>query len=368
MWVAITAFAVVVAYAPGLPEPGQTGRWLVLALLAPLMLLGAPRRPITPPMVLAALWAAWAAMTLTWSVSPWGSAEAVLHLGALAAVAWSAPADPRGPLLAFASGIALCGLVALAETLGLIVLPVAANPPSGLFSNKNYLAEAGAAALVAVIALRSWVLVPFIALALVLPGARGASAAVIIAGIAALNGRWRAAALALVAVTAAVAAALGFLSTDTLAQRFDLWASSLPALSWHGWGLGAFNEAFQIFQRGSAPPVYGFNATPGHAHNDALEMVVTTGAPALLLFTGFGLVLWRARGGLGHDPAALALLAILVAGLVGFPLANPATAFVAALCFGSLAWRWDRLGCSDAFGRAGLHACRQRKRNVGDHA
>lgn len=120
-----------------------------------------------------------------------------------------------------------------------------------------------------------------------------------------------------------------------------------------GSGAGSFVTAFQIREPlDLLKPTY-FN----HAHNDLLELYVTTGVPGLILLgvavAGFAFATWAAwrkepaaRGAGGVDArqvrtlartASLILVLIALASLVDYPLRTPSIA-----AFAMLQWLWLR--------------------------
>lgn len=138
--------------------------------------------------------------------------------------------------------------------------------------------------------------------------------------------------------------------------RFRAWPVVMDAardfFPW-GSGVGTFVTAFQIHEPlDLLKPTY-FN----HAHNDLLELYVTTGLPGLILLgvAAAGLALatlaaWRkvpaASGAAGHDArqaralarmASLVLMLIALASVVDYPLRTPSLA-----AFAMLGWLWLR--------------------------
>jgi O-antigen ligase len=132
------------------------------------------------------------------------------------------------------------------------------------------------------------------------------------------------------------------LTTSGGAGRLPVWQASLelfyrsPVL---GTGLGSFRDAFPLVQPPSSPGSWW------HAHNDWLELLVTSGALGLgLALFGF-VAAWRAlatcwrHGWRSEDRAAVlaawgALVAVAVHELFDFGLTMPANAFTLALVVG----------------------------------
>ena len=137
-----------------------------------------------------------------------------------------------------------------------------------------------------------------------------------------------------------------FLSTSAYEiawnTRFDTYRASWELFlrsPWTGTGLGTFRQAFPAVQ----PPE--LRGTWTHAHNDVLELLVTTGvigaSIALVGFIACIVQLWRVchRGPRSEDralglAAAGALVAVLVHSLLDFGLTIPANAFAFVILVG----------------------------------
>lgn len=115
---------------------------------------------------------------------------------------------------------------------------------------------------------------------------------------------------------------------DTYRASFELFLRS----PWTGSGLGTFRQAFPSVQ----PP--GLRGTWTHAHNDVLELLVTTGVIGFgIAFLGAmacALQIWRVchRGPRSEDralglAAAGAMVAVFIHSLLDFGLTIPANAF-----------------------------------------
>lgn len=130
--------------------------------------------------------------------------------------------------------------------------------------------------------------------------------------------------------------------------RLALWRNSLALLEgapWLGVGRGRFVVEYPRFHETRArTPAFGLDVQAEHAHSDPLELAVELGLPASLLLL---VLLCGAAARLFAEPLALgsparprrlaqgaALAALLLHGLVSFPLHSPATAAVAAILAG----------------------------------
>lgn len=208
--------------------------------------------------------------------------------------------------------------------------------PTGLFIGADVCAEFGAVALLGLMTL-GWRWSPLIPGALVcalLPMSRGAILGFVLALPFLFGRRWLAwsTALVLVAGALAVDAAVNPDRLVSMAARLDIWSWTYANLVWFGWGIGNYISVFPVFE---------------FAHSEPIHFAFELGIGSILLWAA---LLWPLSG--PAAPVAKAMLvAVLVEGLVGFPLHHAATAFVACLCAGHLAGLWRSAGAAQCGSR-----------------
>lgn len=238
--------------------------------------------------------------------------------------------DPRWLYTGFAAGVAVSLPFLLAQVAGF--QPVAsASAPAGLFVNRNFLAEAALLAFVAVAAQRQWWLAAAMALCAALPMSRGVWMAGVICAAVWLWWRRPTWAIGLTVAGIAVAAALmasGY-RLNSVEQRSIIWQATVAGTTWLGNGLGSF----RVLYPRTAQIDDTYVERPDHAHGDLLEVAFETGLPGVVLFLGFAAALW----GVAKPREQFILSAVLLEGLVSFPLHMPATAFFAAFAAGHAA-------------------------------
>jgi hypothetical protein len=307
-----------VAYWPGFISPAMSPRWAVLSVVATGLLLWRREAvPFTRAHLAGLALIAWAALSVAWSPQPLDSMDALWQTVALPSVCFCLGSQERSlrPLfLGAAVGLGVSGAVAIGQLCGWVTLPEVQGP-SGLFVNRNYMAEP--AALVAVwLAAEGlwWWLLP-VAPAALLPMARGA----LLGFAAAMGARYRvAAAIALAGLAAVTLARPGAISG--MGERFDIWEHSVAGLSWLGSGIGSFWAIHRELYPGGLAD---------HAHNDFLELASDLGPIGLALL---GWLAWELRGPL--DSARLVLVALAAEACFSFPTHLPLTVALGALCAG----------------------------------
>lgn len=335
--------AIPLAFWPSFMDPANGPKWMLLSIAVPALFVFHRRQMRTHAHTWAILWFAWAALTLFWTPSVLDGLHALWKLGILLvlfALGTGLSSDQINRCLAaFAIGIGLNGILALAQVYGFNLIPQV-SPPSGLFANKNYLAEAGVMALACLPFIRPrWLAATLagpVAMAAFIPKSRGA---ILAAGVLLFVAIWqRSRYWAIFTAVAALNIALWwtdwrpaeYLAGDfSVQQRFGLWRETVAALTWFGHGIGSYWAAFQSF--GAAVPLTTFSFTigPDTPHNDMLLLLSDLGVGAVFPLA-MAVCVWRSS----HEQARYPLLAFAVCGLVAFPLLNPGTAAFTALIAG----------------------------------
>jgi hypothetical protein len=338
-------FLTTVIYWPGVVEVANTPRWALLSLALPLLLLRARPR-LTLAGELGLVFLLFALASLAWTPGLWDGVERLWHFVVLAMMfALGTAADTkrwRSVLAAFAAGMAVNGLIALAQ-LHLDLLPIAAqipavNQPSGTFVNFAFLAAAGLLGLVVCLAQRRWLLLPLCGLAAFLPLSRGVLLAAIVTAGWWLCRRLDWARGLLLAVLAAWVLREAFphiAGMQSVAMRASLYQDTLlgllraPLYGLGGWGAGSYDSIYPLISTATDPTLWSYFISPGNPHSDPLLLLSEFGLVALLPFTLAALCLRSAP-----DDARAILIAFLVIGLVAFPLLDPASAGLAAFAAG----------------------------------
>jgi hypothetical protein len=166
----------------------------------------------------------------------------------------------------------------------------------------------------------------------ILPQSRGAWLGLLAAFLVWLWGKsklWTGAALVLGAVLFAYSIHIGW-HVSSVTQRIGLWTDAISGMTLLGHGIGSLWTDYAPLSR----TLDIFIERPEHLHNDALEIAFEGGVIGSILAVGFVLSCY---GGKAKGAASLIFVAFLAESLVGFPLHNACTAFLAAVCLGRLA-------------------------------
>jgi len=213
-------------------------------------------------------------------------------------------------------------------------------PDSGLFFNRVIAAEGAAMALVLVVGYRLWWVVPGILPSVGL-GSRSAILATTIAGVFALWQRSRIAAAG--AVVAAIAVLVvytevnfnGIVGTDDITMRLGAWYDAMHGMTFAGSGLGSFIVDFPLYQ----VHTNALQLRWENAHNDIIQLTFELGIVGAFLCALALAKLYTSPS----QPERYALIVFVALGLVGFPLYEPFTGALAALCAGFLFSRGDSI-------------------------
>lgn len=337
----VTAFLAAAAYWPGISGAATAPRWAVIAVLVPGLAFFRVSARFAAAHLAGLAFVAWCAASLAWTETPLDSTGAMWRLVLLGGLFYlgSTIEDLRPVLIGFALGVMVSSCFAVAQFAGYRLLPEV-ETPSGLFVNRNFLAEAAALCLVGCVASRLWWCIPALLPAIVLTGARGAILG-LLAGI--LLWGWqhsrKAVLVACVLTILPVAAVTAYrgegLRLNSIEGRFQLWADTIEGLTWTGHGYGSFYGTYPAL----AQRTDTLATRPDHTHNDSLEILYETGPLGLSLFAV--LIATLLPGPL--NAGRLVVIAFLVIGAFGFPLAMPSSAFLGVLCAGHVAGARRRL-------------------------
>lgn len=311
----------------------------MLSALVPLFL---PSPPKTVLWWLGGTFLAYAVLTLAWTVSPNSTVHALWKLALYGAViVTGASLSERGlraVCLAFALGMCVSGAIAVFQVMGMnpsyggySIVQVA--PPSGLFVNRNGMAEAGLLAVIICFRYRMWWLLPLCLVAAFLPMSKGVIMAALIAlGVVYLRNRWAVMVLSAGAFSIVIGKLVLSAGTQSVDGRLAVWLDTLTGLRWFGYGGGTFDAAYPSFADRSTNLFFSFNMLPGTPHSDVLLLLSAYGLGAFLLFAFVLIIFWKGR----YEPLAPVVAAFLAMGLVDFPFEQAAPSFIACLCLGGL--------------------------------
>lgn len=331
----IFGFLLTALYWPGLSGAATTPKWGLLAIALPILLWRGLDTKITLAHLFGALFVTWSAASLLWTPNRLDGTGELIRLVLLAqAFLYGSSLASLRPLL---TGMA-CGLILSSATVLIqlvypdIVLHTTAH--SGLFINSGTLGEITALVLIGMIYYRCWWLALVLLPCIVLPQSRGAWLALVAAGIVWTWGRSKLSALAIIAISAILltySLHLGF-HASSVVQRLGMYWDAISGLTWLGHGVGSFWTDYAPL----STTLDIFIERPEHLHNDWLEIVFeqgAVGAGAVVILGAWCLFNCARR----PTVEGYIFIGFAAEAIVGFPLHNPCTAFVAALCLGHLA-------------------------------
>lgn len=311
-----------VVYVPALPSGSSSPRWWVLALGAAI-LAGSIRglRPTAEWWVFAAV-VFTATCSLLWSPVAWDGAHLLIKLLILTLLALAVRLESLDRVWdALAIGVSLCIGYEAAVYLGWFQRPPGAVPPDGSFYNKNFWADAAALALVAQFMrreIKALYILPLIVI-LVITKSAAAIGATGVGCLAALWVRGDRELMLPATFVAALVAVVGVVikGTSSFDHRLDIWWTVIQDLTWTGHGLGSFSIHYPLIER---------------AHNDLLELAFDLGVGVSGIIA---LLVWALiRGEFTREKVIF--VSFLCISCFSFPLHNPLSAAVAAVCVGAL--------------------------------
>jgi hypothetical protein len=362
----VFSFLVIVAFVPWFNGGAYSPRWALIALgcAAGIWYVKIPASTFAHWCGAALI--AFGAVSILWSSSAYDGINELLKfcfLGVVFLLVQQLP-SMRPVYVGLAIGIAVNSAIVTAQYFGWQFVPQYIVP-GGLFGNKNYVAEAAAMVLLALIYERMWWHIPAVLPATFLPSAKGAIAGLIAGLVLWVWTRSRLAAVALMLcglVAGGILYQRGYDGTATT-ERMLFYKSTIAGMTWHGNGLGSFFTHFPSH----SPEINFLVSRPIHAHNDILEMVYELG-PGALFYLAF--ISFLMCGPFGAEK--LMLICFLMEGCFAFPLHLPATAFMASLAAGRLCL--DRSAvrrlaiarrAAARLGLAARHATRRRSKEIG---
>jgi hypothetical protein len=325
--VGLIAFAVTLLYVHA-PGGFTVPRWALLAIVIPFFWYFRPSK-WTSAHSWGLLFLAYCALSLTWTFS---AGDGYVQLGrfillALIFLAGAGTRDLKWVWVGGAFGVAANSVLITGQVYaGWDFVPQAAAP-AGTFFNKNIAAETAAIVAVGVLGVPRWRWLALGALpAIWLCQTRGIWAALAVAGIVLIWQHYRR--LWVLAVLGGLCGAAGVYAlgwSHSGLQRLQVWQDTFAGLTVFGRGVGSFWATFPEH----ATRIDPLALRPENAHNDFLQLIYEVG-PASLAIIGLFVFAFQQRLRAEH----YALIVFIVAGLVGFPLYMPATAFFAALALG----------------------------------
>lgn len=288
------AFLIAIAFWPGIAGAATSPRWAIASL---------------------SLW------FMEWYCLPFVAVcflvldfDAACHWAILStALCWGFKAEEgqfRRAIIGFALGIGINSAVAIAQASGFNGIEQLVSP-GGLFLNKNVMGEAACLAFIAALQFRLWPFALLCVPAALLSDCRAAWLGTLLGLLLLASWRQR---IALLSVSLFGALLLWHLnidvSTSSLMQRFGLWKDAVAHLTW--FGNGSYDYSTLIHRE-------------PNLHNDWLQFIYELGIVGLI---PIALVVYAAG-------TATAFVAALVAvASFGFPLHDPASAWLAVFVVG----------------------------------
>ena len=319
---ALVAFLASSVYVPGWSGAATSSRWAVLAIV-PWLLRDQEQ---TAGHLWGRLFLLWAAVSMIWSPAPFDGINALALLLILAACFCfgSQTANLRSIWIGAALGLTISSVITVFQYYSVHV--VNSNTPiAGLFVNGNWLAEATALVVVALVAERLWWLLPGLMPALLLPDARGPVLAVAVALAVHFRRQWRLLApIAIGGLGLVLAYSWHKYGGGSTEERWMIWRSVIAGVVPFGHGIGSLLSVYPHYDLRVHPL-----STPDQAHNEFLTVAFELGIPGLILFIGWCVTL---AGPL--DTVRIVLICLLVDGCFAFPLHTPTAAFLGMVAAG----------------------------------
>ena len=339
----IFAFALAVAFWPGVIEPATAPRWILASIAIPMMLMIRPPKKWSVGHSLFALWFGYSLISSAWSPSSIDAFWDMWILGLMfgAFLLGFECRTPERVWKAFALGVSVSSVVCIAQLFGWTGVDVVTGR-AGLFMNHDLLAETAIFAMAFGAGMSGWLIAAMIP-AVVLPGCRAALVALVTMGLLRTG---KVAWLALLAGMVWLAFNGDYvLSSFGIAQRLGMWRDCMANLTLFGHGVGSFNSVYPLINH-----TFDIMAVrPEHPHNEFVSLFFELGVGAMF---PLALLVW-----LGNWKLMAPIFCVL---FFGFALHMPMAVMV-AFGLGCLArqrdmvrvslWsKSDRLSSLDLFG------------------
>lgn len=328
------AFLISVAFVPVFYTGAFNPRWALLAVGVPLLLCFVKVRWTWTHTALA-IFLGWCVYVLSWSPFPY---DAIPTFAALLAFGGAfllghRQKDGRALIIGLSVGVAVNACFALDQYLGDPIWTLTGiqkwsefSPPSGLFSNRNMLAEIVTLVIVGCVVYRFWYGLPFALLALFTSWSRTAFVAIGAASVVWLWQKDRLLACAIVLFGVCMMPTVIRIHSDSVDERRTIWTDTVKAVTMTGAGLGSFAQNYPLLANHQT-----MQERPENVHNDYLELAYETGLIGLTLFLVFLGTLFINAG-----PDRPLLTVMMVEAFFAFPLHMPTSVFlfgaVAGLC------------------------------------
>ncbi len=344
---------------PGMAGAAEPSRWAFLAIAVPACLFFTkPRLGPSHWLIIALL--LWAAITAIWAEvfydAVMGWYELAL-MGGLFAIAHEVE-DPKWVYRGLAAGLGVSTVIAIIQRMGyepVLSVLVGEQNPAGLFINPSLLGESCAAIAILMLARREYWYAAMVVPALFLSQNRsGIGAFVVCLAVWIGVERKRGLGVLLMAVCivpAYLALIKGMHPWDSIPQRFDIWQGVWQGVTLFGHGIGQFYVGFSQYSDALSAETSPTWIMTAHAHNDGLEFLFELGLPGIAILGGLVWLVYRQ----GPFPELLALSAIGITALVGFPLHVPFTAAVASILAGAAVGYRRVVGGTQLYRRSGVY-------------
>lgn len=313
-------------FIPAIGSASISPKWSILSLVIPILWLRSEAcfdRSLWRGCLVALL----PVLSIFWSPNVYEALNWVWVYFLMGALYVAAPSlSIRAVYWGFCVGVSLSLPAIILQIFAYWPFPEASSGPTGLFLNKNYMAEAALAALILAWHLRAFILMPALLVCFLAPMSRGAFIAAIVVLVVWMWPRVRAAAIA--ASLFSFSAFMCYIKTQpmpTLDHRLAIWRDTIEGLTFFGHGIGSFRTLYPYF----ASRTDTYVSRPEFAHNEYLHLAFEHGIFAIVFVPFIWIALKRAR-----ETERLLLVAILVMAFFSFPLHLPTTAFIFAIAAG----------------------------------